>query len=376
MVVETNRREIMNLMDTSLLSLAEKGNLGYAEELYNPLDYFTCVHHLSYYKEDKNIKLSNPTIKVHAFNPFSYLINLPILAMRNRICLIRGRGPYHASLVGLVVGKLLGIPFVVSIGGNHRLANELRGYYPIPHSKFLSEKEEELVLRNADMVICPNRYSRDYVVGLGVKSEKTSVIPLRLKDDYFHFSYQPSSILVDNGVDIKRPIILFIGRFAGDKQADVLIDAIPLVAKECPKAQFVLIGGGKSADIKQRVKELGQEDHTYFLGFQPTEIVKYCLSVASVVVVPMSGFVIYEAAATSKAIIAFDVEWHSEFIENEQTGLLVENRNCVALAGAIERLIRNPQLAEVLGRNARNAIDIGYNPKDLAQKEIEALMGV
>ncbi len=148
------------------------------------------------------------------------------------------------------------------------------------------------------------------------------------------------------------------------------------MSKGCPEVQFVLIGGGKSEGIKQRVEELGQGGCTYFLGFQPTEIVKYCLGVASLVVVPMSGFVIYEAAAAGKAIVAFDVEWHSEFIKDGQTGLLVENRNQVALAEAIERLIRNPRLAEFLGKNAREAIDRGYNPKDLAQREIEVLKGV
>ncbi len=109
MVAVKNNHEIINIMDTSLMSLAEKGNLSYAEELYNPLNYFACVHHISYYWEDKRVRLNNPTIKVHAFSPLAYSISLYLLAKRNKVCLIRGRGPYDARLVGMVSGNCVGI---------------------------------------------------------------------------------------------------------------------------------------------------------------------------------------------------------------------------------------------------------------------------
>jgi len=386
-----NNLEIINLVDSSLTSLAKKGNLGYAEQLYNPLNFFKSVHHICFDPNDKNIGLGNPTIKVHAIkiiwrripvikwiiNVLFALIQISQIARRNRVCLIRGRGPYHASLLGLIVGKLLRIPFVVSIGGNHRLSNELAGQYPLFNSKFLSEKEEEIVLKCADIVICPNEYSRDYVINIGVSSEKTCVIPLMLKDDFFDFACHESVILSNNGVDMNKPIVLSALRFEGDKQVDILIEAIPLVTKDCPEVQFVLIGDGSlKTKMEKRVAELRQEQSVYFLGYQPTEIIKYCLSTATAVCIPMSGFVIYEAAAASKAIVAFDVEWHAEFVKDGETGLLVENRNCEKLAEAIKRLVKDPRLASQLGKDARNLIDVEYNPHTVAEKEIAELLKV
>jgi glycosyltransferase involved in cell wall biosynthesis len=86
----------------------------------------------------------------------------------------------------------------------------------------------------------------------------------------------------------------------------------------------------------------------------------------------MSGFVVYEAAAASKPIVAFHVEWHSEFIENERTGLLVKNRDVVALAEAVERMLTSPSWALELGRKARERLDRMYDPRVTVEAEIAA----
>jgi glycosyltransferase involved in cell wall biosynthesis len=387
-----NNLEILNLVDSSLTSLARKGNLSYVEELYNPLNFFKSVHHISFDPNDKNIHLQNPTIKVHTIriiwrripvirwivNALFALIQVFQIARKNKVCLIRGRGPYHYSLLGLVVSKLLRIPLVVSIGGNiYRIANELAGKYPLFNSRFLSDREEEIVLKGADKVICPNQYAKDYIIGFGVSPEKTCIIPLRLKEDIFNFNYQESDILRSKGVDVDKPIILCMARLEGDKQVDVLIEAIPLVTEDCPEVQFVLIGDGSlRTKMEQRVAELGQEQSVYFLGYQPTEIIKYCLSVTTAVCIPMTGFVIYEVAAASKAIVTFATEWHPEFVKDGETGLLVENRNRDKLAEAIKRLVKDPRLAGQLGKNARSLLEADFNPRRIAEREIAELLDV
>ena len=388
--MKKDKLEIINLSGSSLTSLAKKGNLSYAEQLYNPLNFFDTVHHISFDQNDRNIKLTNPTIEVHILKTVlsgvpvvRWIINSPLaliqvcrIARKNKVCLIRGRNPYHASLLGLIASRLLRIPFVVSIGGNHRLAHQLMGRYAF-NSRFLSEREEEIVLKGADRVICPNQYSRDYAISIGVSPGKTCIIPLRLLDDIFNFTYQESDILSSRGVDINKPIILFVGKFESDKQVESLIETIPLVTRDCPEVQFALIGDGSiKAAMERKVVELGQERNVYFLGFQSTETIRHCLSAATAVCVTMSGFVILEAAAASKAIIAFDVEWHSEFIRDGETGLLVENRNRDKLAEAIRRLANNPGLASSLGKNARSLIDAEYNPQKIREREIAELLKV
>lgn len=383
--------EIINLVDDPLSALAKKGNLEYAKELYNPGNFFKCVHHISFSSDDRKIKLDNSTIRIHVlkttrkFLPFIWVVvdfilclaQIVYIARKFKVCLIRGRGPHYASFFGLLTAKVLHLPLVISIGGNHRLARDLTSKYPVFNCRPIDFKIEETVLRNADRVICPNNFSKEYVKGLGILENKAVVIPLRLKSDIFGFIYKESDILNRNGVDISLPVILFVGRFEKDKQVEVLIETLPLILAVYPKAQFVFIGSGSQLPFcKKRAEELEVLRNVYFLGFQQTEAIKYCLKAANVVWVPMSGFVIFEAAAASRAIVAFDVEWHSEFIENGKTGLLVENRDCQKLAQAVIALLKDRALAKKIGDNARKLLEEKYDPGSIVKKEISLLLDV
>ncbi len=245
------------------------------------------------------------------------------------------------------------------------------------NNKWLSYKLEEIVLKDADAVLCPNNFTYRYVVNLGVVPTKILIVPHWLPDHLFSFKFKKSKIFQENGIDESRPIVLFVGRLERDKQVDVLIDAIPLILKRNPELQFVFIGDGSLLDVlKGHTQELGVERNVWFLGYQDTGTIKYCLAKSSVVWIPMSGFVVYEAAAAAKPIVAFDVEWHQEFVKDGQTGLLVENRNYHKLAEAIKRLVTDPALAELLGKNARSLLEADYDPQRIAEREIAELLEV
>ena len=87
--------EIINLVDDPLSALDKKGNLGYAEELYNPGNFFKCVHHISFSSDDRRIKFSNSTIKIHVlkttrkFLPFLWVVVDFILCLAQIIYIAR-----------------------------------------------------------------------------------------------------------------------------------------------------------------------------------------------------------------------------------------------------------------------------------------------
>ena len=386
MEIQSNKYRALNLVDSSLNGLKKKGNFEYAEKLYNPLNFFSKVCHISLFPQDQGILFENKTIEVYVLKSLfwewrrlSYFINFSIflfqilrIAKKNKIDFIRGRIPFRASLLGLIAGKILRIPFIVSLGGDNRIAQQLEGRYYILNNRWLSYKIEEIVLKGADAVICPNKFTYQYTISLGVNPQKTFIVPHRLLDRLFTFTFKESNILRENGIDENLPMVLFIGRFEKDKQVDVLIDTIPLILNEKPEVQFLFIGDGSLLTVlKKRSQELGLEKRVWFLGYQDTENIKYCLTKASLVWIPMSGFVVFEAAAAAKPIVSFDVEWHSEFIRNEETGLLIENRNIQQCARAVLKVLNNKKLAQRLGENARAELHRNYNPYDIAMKEIE-----
>ena len=131
----------LNLVDSSLATLKAKGNLGYVNELYNPKRFFDEVHHVSLFSEDSRIQLEDKTIKIHVLkkvvkrplwlplNVLFFLLQIIEITVGNRISVIRGRSIGLSSFLGLIAGKIAGVPLVVSFGGNNRLDRELTFRY-------------------------------------------------------------------------------------------------------------------------------------------------------------------------------------------------------------------------------------------------------
>lgn len=388
-----NEIQILTLFDDSLSAIKKKGNLEHVIESFNPSNYLKQAHHICFRAEDNKIKakINNSGFTLHVlkttrpFLPFLWvLLDFPLcllqilyIVKKNKICLIRGYAPSYASFFGLLISRLTNLPFVVSVGGDHRLAMDLTGKYPVFNYRPIHRRIEEAVLRNADLVICPNLFSRRYVTKIGTPETRTILIPCSMKRDFFDFTYKDSDILLKNGIDFSKPIILYASRLEKDKQVEVLFDAIPLVIKDYPDAQFLFIGDGSLMDFcKNRAVESEISKNTYFLGYQDQGVIKYCMKKATLVWIPLSGWVILESAAAAKPIIAFDVEWHSEFIENNKNGLLVENRNYQKLAEAVITLLKDRELANRLGTTAYKTLKEKYDPVELDKRQIAALLNV
>jgi len=379
-------------VDSSLTIFKIKGNLSYVDEIYNPNNFFEQVHHASLFREDSKVSLSNKTIKVHVLkrpvrkpmwhpaNVFAFLLQFISIAKANGISLIHGRSAGLSGFLALFTGKLLAIPVIVSVGGNNRLDRELdfrfgNGTWRKLLKKIYADLVEVLVLRNADCVMARNLYTKNYVVMLGVDEKKVKVVSWSLKKDVFEGKADRTELdrfVAKPNIDLKKPIVLYVGRLEPAKQVDVLVDSIPLVLKDRSDAQFVFIGDGSLLErLRRDVEGLNVAKKVFFLGYQPTNVIKAFLSISSVVWIPMSGYVVFEAAAFSAPIVAFDVEWHPEFITDEITGLLVKNRNYRKMAEAVLRMLKDEALAKRCGKRARQKLIEEYDPESLKEKEIK-----
>jgi glycosyltransferase involved in cell wall biosynthesis len=79
--------------------------------------------------------------------------------------------------------------------------------------------------------------------------------------------------------------------------------------------------------------------------------------------------VIMEAMATALPVISTDIGGIPEMVVQNETGVLVQPDDAVALAGAIEKVIDDRSLAQKLGRTgyerARELFSIEKNVRDL-----------
>ena len=153
-------------------------------------------------------------------------------------------------------------------------------------------------------------------------------------------------------------IIGCVARMDRAKGVLFLLEAFGALARKYQNIQLVLVGKGDvSEELSMRVGELGLQDQVRLAGYHNGEIYDLLLSF-DIYVFPSlwEGFPysILEAMRAGCSIVATDVGGIPEAVRNRVEGLLVPPYTAEALESAIEELINDADLKNMLGKNARN----------------------
>jgi glycosyltransferase involved in cell wall biosynthesis len=208
-----------------------------------------------------------------------------------------------------------------------------------------------------------------------------------LTDD---FSVARDSIaLIPNGIDVgqfrvspKRtdPHLLcrkvgIIARLSPVKGHRYLIEAMAKVVKEFPDALLYIFGEGKiKYELVKRVEKLNISEKVLFLPAvsHSAEV----LQEIDIFVMPSLqeglGLSLLEAQACGLPVIASNVGGIPTIVQHNTTGLLVPPQDVEALAEAIARVMANKNLAMMLGRQGRRAVEEKFNVQVMAEK-VEAV---
>lgn len=122
------------------------------------------------------------------------------------------------------------------------------------------------------------------------------------------------------------------------------------------------VGDAEYADeIRAMIDSEGLRDCVHLLPQASREELLEHYARCSVVAVPSlvenAPLVVSEAMAAGKAIVATPAGGISEMIDDGQTGLIVPMRDADALADAISKLLRSPELRSRMGRAAKAAAE-------------------
>jgi len=352
---------VANFMDSSLLDLREKGVFGSIAEAYNPEDLYARVLHFTPHDKDRAISAELASHKIEIIHHdvvglqprkmIRALFAILRIFRREHIDIVRGRLPYMGSLLGGIAARLVGIPFVVSLGGDNRIVQERNNSYYMG-SRRLSYGIERLVLTLANRVIVPNQFTATYVaniLGNAAARKKCVVIPW-ISRPLAETSIEDEAILQGLGIGERTfvvPIIGFINRY---KFSDVLFEALAssgLTTADGRQVEICFVGDGPlRAEGEQRFE--GRDDVGFF-GWQQRKVVHALLRRADAVLIPMSGFVLLEAASIGKTVIAGSLEWHGEVIHDGESGYLVDPTRPEEWRAAIERAAAAPDFARTMG---------------------------
>lgn len=174
----------------------------------------------------------------------------------------------------------------------------------------------------------------------------------------------------------KIPLIISVGRFVEKKGFPCLIRACRLMKDKGYAFQCQIIGkaGEQTDTVKQLIKDLGLEEVVFLHDAVTQEDLRKIYRKSTVFVLPCliadngdrDGIpnVLVEAMAMGIPVVSTNISGIPELVENRRNGLLVPEKNAIALAEALEELLQNPTLRRRLGAAAREKVCRFFNARE------------
>jgi len=161
------------------------------------------------------------------------------------------------------------------------------------------------------------------------------------------------------------PTIVCAGRIEKEKGIHYLFKALSKIEQKVKV--FVIGEGTQVSQLKLYAKSMLSKHEIVFTGWIENSELKKYYSQATLVVVPSIwpepfGIIGIEAMANQIPVVAFNVGGISEWLKNEETGLLAAPRDYMDLADKIKQLIEQPDLASSMGIAGKKVVEKEFTP--------------
>ncbi len=211
--------------------------------------------------------------------------------------------------------------------------------------------------RTARVAMVAHEVKDRYLAGGYVGEEKACVIANGVQPDRFASSAKERlEARRKVGVTSDAPVIGSVGRLVPVKNHEMLIRAIPELARSFGELRLVLVGGGAlESDLRRLAAQLGIEDRVIFAGERGD--VASLLPAFDVFALPSHSegrsISLLEASCAGLPIVATRVGGNPGIVEHGSTGLLVEPGDLPGFRDALAHLLRSRDEATRLGTAAR-----------------------
>lgn len=312
------------------------------------------------------------------FSQLNLVYDLSKLIRKEKIGVIRVGDMLYLGLFGWFLSKLFRVPFVIRVGGNHDKIFESTGQ-PIQKRLFfnrkIEKKIEKFIFPRAHLIAAVNKDNLDFSIANGAKKEHSTIFRYGNLLDENHFVLPENrkeglSLLKEHNL-LPKSFLICIGRLEKVKHPEEIIKVLANVRKKGHDVKAVLVGDGTmKEELLKLSKELGVENYVVFVGNRDQDWLSRVLPLSGVVISPLTGRALSEASLALVPVVAYDIDWQGELIENEKTGFLVPYLDLEKFSTVTARCLEENEFAEKMAINLRNRAMDMLDPKKLNQNEI------
>ncbi len=269
--------------------------------------------------------------------------------------------PFVAHYAGVRLARTLNIPVIESY---HTYFEEYLGcYLPLPQSlaRMLARRISRAQGKAVDALVTPSQAMRDRLRSYGVTTP-ISVIPTGL--DLRHFSGGDgarfrAALEIDRGIAVDRPLLLYVGRVAHEKNIDFLLETMRDIRRARPDAVLLVTGEGPAETHLHRLADrLGIGDSVIFTGYldRKTTLLD-CYAAADVFVfashTETQGLVLLEAMAMGLPVVAHSIMGTSEVLRDGEGALIARTGDHADFAAKVLRILDDAALHQQLRQRGR-----------------------
>ena len=206
-------------------------------------------------------------------------------------------------------------------------------------------------------IVVPSQPMLDVLRVYGVSSS-ANVIPTGLQEGSFAES-DGLAFKKKHGIENKRPMLLYVGRVAFEKNIPFLFEMTKVLAERHPNVLLVVAGEGPAEkSLHQLAITLKIEDNVKFIGYldRDTEL-NACYKSADVFVFSSKsetqGLVLLEAMAQGTPVVGI-AELGTASILHEGQGALIATENAVEFSDKVASLIEDHSKRDLLSQKAKD----------------------
>lgn len=257
---------------------------------------------------------------------------------------------YPEGMIGVILKKTLGIPFVAYCHGEDITLTDKRRFQP---------KLRDVIYRNANAVVANGNFAVDNLLRIGIQREKIFKITPGLDSSVFYPEKFEGGLRERYGISAEDVVLMTVARLVQRKGHARMIRALAELRADLPAFKYVIVGRGQiEAELRALTAQLHLSDRVVFAGFVPAEDLNYHYNIADVVAMPNTeeegdlegfGMVFLEASAAGKPVIGGRSGGTAEAVADGESGFLVDSDGDLELRDALRKLIVDRKLRETMG---------------------------